>query len=306
MSKRDSILCFGEAMVELSLDTKQPDMAKIGFAGDTLNTAIYLKRIAPSLHVAYGSKIGRDRLSEEMLAFIASEGIDTRFVQKSPDAMPGLYAISTDPQGERSFMYWRSTSAARQVLDPPALALSDLSEFGVFYYSAISLAILPQARREDLFSWLVEYRSRGGLVAFDSNYRPALWSDEDTARRTIATAWRLTDVALPSLDDEQALFGDVTEDKTLERLHSYGVRSGALKRGSQGPVALDGTTCEGFEAVDEVVDSTAAGDSFNAGYLAGRIGGMNECACLHAGHALACRVIGRRGAIIPRTEVVSG
>ncbi len=306
MSSPGSVLCFGEAMVEVSLDTAQPDTARIGFAGDTLNTAIYLKRVAPALEVAYGSKVGRDRLSDDMVAFIESEGIDTRFVQRSPDAMPGLYAISTDAAGERSFMYWRSTSAARQVLDPPALPLSDLTGFGLFYYSAISLAILPPARREELMSWLGDYRAGGGLVAFDSNYRPALWPDRNTARRVVSEAWRQTDIALPSLDDEWALFGDRTEEATQERLFGYGIRSGALKRGALGPVALDGTPCEGFAPADKVVDSTAAGDSFNGGYLAGRIGGKDECACLHAGHDLARRVVGSRGAILPGSKALSG
>ena len=306
MTTRDSILCFGEAMVELSLDATHPDKAKIGFAGDTLNTAIYLKRVAPSLDVAFASKVGRDRLSDEMLSFIALEGIDTRYIQKSPLAIPGLYAISTDPAGERSFMYWRNASAAREVFEPPALPLSDLTGFGVFYYSAISLAILSPARREELLSWLSDYRSGGGLVAFDSNYRPALWPDRDTARHIIAEAWRRTDIALPSLDDEWALFNDRTEQNTLARLRGYGIRAGALKRGAKGPVALDGTDCDGFAPADKVVDSTAAGDSFNAGYLAARIGGKDECACLRAGHALACRVIGSRGAILPRTEALPG
>ncbi len=294
------VACIGEAMVELSLDTARSGHARVGFAGDTLNTAIYLKRQSPGLEVAYVTRLGIDRFSDDMLAFMAGEGLDTSLVGRDDERLPGLYAIATDASGERSFSYWRANSAARQLFSGPAPALQTLGAFNMIYLSAISLAILSSATRAALTDWLVAYRSHGGLVAFDSNYRPSLWRDRATAAEAVEALWRQTDVALPSLDDEMALFGDADEASVRARILGYGVRVGALKRGAAGPIALDGSPAGPFPAATRVVDSTAAGDSFNAAYLAARIEGRSEAECLVAGHALAVEVIGSPGAILPR------
>ena len=300
MSKK-SIACFGEAMIELSLDGDDASTAKVGFAGDTLNTAIYLKRAAPEVNVAYGTRLGRDRFSEKMLQFIESEAIDTSCIGLDDTRMPGLYAITTSSDGERSFSYWRDRSAARQMFDVGAPAFEDLSRFGMIYFSAISLAILSDAARSDLRDWLPEYRRAGGLVAFDSNYRPALWSDAETARREIDAFWHLTDCGLPSVDDEQEAFGDADGAAVLARIRDRGVRFGALKQGPLGPAAIEeGVQPQTFSAAKSVIDTTAAGDSFNGAYLAAFLSGAGGGACLRAGHELASRVVGTRGAIIPK------
>ncbi len=168
------------------------------------------------------------------------------------------------------------------------------------YTSAITLAILSAGARAALFAWLPEYRRRGGRFAFDSNYRPALWPDAATARAAVETAWRLTDIALPSVDDERALFGDASTAAVRDRLRGWGVTAGALKCGAEGPLPLDDTPAAAWPPAARVVDSTAAGDSFNGGYLAAWLTGAGPAAALAAGHALAATVVQHRGAIIPR------
>jgi 2-dehydro-3-deoxygluconokinase len=297
-----NVACLGEAMVELSLSDETPDQAGIGFAGDTLNTAIYLKRNAPGTDVAYVTKLGSDRLSDRMLAMMEGENLNTDLVLRSPTRMPGLYAIATDAAGERSFLYWRDTSAARALFQSPALALSDLASFDVLYFSAISLAILPEENRRDFLHSLAAYRAGGGLVAFDSNYRPRLWHGAETARRDVEAAWRATDIGLPSVDDEMALFGDPDADAVIDRLNRWGVTSGALKCGAKGPRSLDGAPAPDCPPAPRVIDSTAAGDSFNGGYLAARFSGQDQTTALAAGHALASQVVQHRGAILPRQK----
>ena len=160
--------------------------------------------------------------------------------------------------------------------------------------------MLPADDRRRFLTWLQGYRARGGTVAFDSNYRPRLWPDIATAQNTVRQAWETCDIALPSVDDEMALYGDGSEDAVLTRLNGWGATSGALKCGAQGPRPLDGSPAPSLSPAPCVIDSTAAGDSFNAGYLAARLTGKSETDALAAGHALASKVVQHRGAILPR------
>jgi 2-dehydro-3-deoxygluconokinase len=294
------IACIGEAMVELAMGESRSDIAHVGVAGDTLNTAIYLKRCAPEVEVSYITRLGRDPFSNRITTFIQSEDIDTSLIGLSESRVPGLYTILTDDAGERSFTYWRDNSAARELFDFDDAELLALSDFDVVYLSAITLAILSPQARARLMAWIPDYRRGGGKIAFDSNYRPVLWPDADTSRDAIAAMWRNTDIALPSVDDEQAAFGDIDSDAVIARMVSYGVRDGALKCGAAGPMSFDGSKRQDFAPVGKVVDSTAAGDSFNGGYLAAYLQGCEQDDCLQAGHNMATQVLGVKGAIIPK------
>jgi 2-dehydro-3-deoxygluconokinase len=289
--------CLGEVMIELALEG---DIARVGVAGDTYNAAVYLSRLLGG-GVSYVTALGRDAMSERIAAAMRAEGLSDALVERRDGMSPGLYAISTDGAGERSFTYWRSASAARTLFrEPCAVGPDRLLGLDLVLLSAISVAILPQPAREALRGALARLRTRGGRVAFDSNHRPALWEDAATARREVAAMWALTDVGLPSLDDEMALFGDPDEAAVLARLRGAGVSVGALKRGAAGPVGLMGEgTGRSWAPAPRVVDTTAAGDSFGAGFLAGLLRGAGVEDAMEVGHALAREVVGHRGAILP-------
>lgn len=299
------VACIGECMVELTLPREKGGETRVGFAGDTFNVAVYLARSAPEIAVSYVTAVGTDQLSEGMVAAFAGEGLDTSLVERRADRAPGLYAISVDAKGERSFTYWRENSAARTLFVPPAeVTPARLAGYDLVYLSGITVAVLRPEGRQALLDFLPGYRAAGGRVAFDSNYRPRLWPGRDEARAALAAFWRLTDVALPSIDDEIALWGGEAGD-VIDRLRGFGVHAGALKRGAEGPVPIGPCgPLPPFPAAARVVDTTAAGDSFNGAYLAAMLRGEEEAACLAAGHAMAAEVIGHPGAIIPRRGAV--
>lgn len=296
------VACIGECMVEVAMPRPGAESGRVDFAGDTFNTAVYLKRLAPSAEVAYVTALGTDPVSDRMAEAFAAEGLATDLIERREGRAPGLYAISLDANGERSFTYWRDQSAARTLFHAPAeVTPAALHDFDLVYLSAITVAILAADARAALKDALHRVRANGGSVAFDSNYRPRLWPDQATARAEVAAFWGLADVGLPSLDDELALFGEASEAEVLSRLASGGVRRGALKRGDAGPVPIGASgPLPPFARAREVVDTTAAGDSFNGGYLAAYLHGEDEAACLAAGHAMASEVVGHPGAIMPR------
>ncbi len=294
------ILCIGEAMAEIRGDSAG---FAVGFAGDTFNTAVYCRRLLRQGSVGYQTRIGMDPLSEGFLRLARAEGLDISAVGRETAHNIGIYSVETDPQGERSFAYWRSMSAARQLFRTPG-DFAALETADILYLSGITLAILEDRAREALLARLAALRSAGRRVAFDSNYRPALWPDADTARRVIGQAWGLADIGLPSVDDEMALFGDADEAATLQRLRGLGLRQGALKRAALGPVPLDpAIAVSRFAPAEEVRDTTAAGDSFNGAFLATLANGAGAAEAMAAGHALASIVVTHPGAIVPTPAI---
>jgi len=271
-------------------------------AGDSYNTAVYLKRIAPDLPVRYVSALGDDALSGLIRHHMQAEQIDTSLLETRPGATPGLYAIETDAQGERRFAYWRAQSAARSMLSAAhqGLLRRELPGCRVLLLTGITLAILDDVRRADLLELAASVRAAGGWVALDNNYRPALW-DAATARQWLARAARVCTHALFGFDDEVALHGDRNPADALARLQSIGVPDVLLKLGAGGCLVGGAIGSSVRVRAQEVraVDTTAAGDSFNAGYLAARLEGANNVQAAHAGCALAAAVVMHRGAIIP-------
>lgn len=303
------IAILGECMVELQ--QQQPGLLSRKFGGDTLNTAIYMARLTQGsdIQVSYFTGLGYDTFSQEMLQAWQQEGIDTQYVQQIADKVPGIYLIETDESGERQFRYWRNDSAAKYCLeqDNRDQLIQELSQFDWIYLSGISLAILAPDSRKNLLVALQKAKSRGANIVFDNNYRPALWSDREQAQRAYTQILGLTNLALLTFDDEIALYGEHSVDDCVDRTHKLGVQDIIIKMGAD-PCHLfveDKHYTVAANKLDKskVVDTTAAGDSFGAGFMAATLLGKSYQVAAKWGHQLAGTVIQHKGAIID-TEVM--
>ncbi len=300
----NTIIAIGEAMVELST-APQDGLFRIGIAGDTLNTAWYLRKLLPpTWEVNYLSRVGGGEFSQRMLDFLAASGIGTDFVTRDPKREIGLYAISLK-DGERSFSYWRDTSAAKTLADDAGTVTAALAQHSIAYLSGITLAILTPAGKAHLLDALTAAKSQGLQIIFDTNLRPKLWQSLDEMREWITRAAAIADLVLPSFDDEAAYFGDKTADDTLARYRSGGAAQVVVKAGGH-PIRYAGCIATGVVdglAPEPAVDTTAAGDSFNAGFLAAYLQGGPFEAALLAGHALSRQVIRHHGALVEQALI---
>lgn len=308
MPQSCDIAAIGECMVELApaaTPGNDGTLYRQGFAGDTLNTAWYLRALLPdSCRVRYVSAVGRDALSDRMLDFLAAHGIDTGPVARLPGRTVGLYMISL-AEGERSFTYWRGQSAARSLADDPARLERALAGCRLACLSGITLAILPESGRQTLFGVLARFRAAGGLVAFDPNIRPGLWQDDTAMRLGLETGYATCDIAFPTFADDAALFGDASPEDCAHRIAAAGAFEVVVKNGA-GPALLHVNgrqTRLPPASVVEPLDTTGAGDSFNAGWLAARLAGASATRAVIAGHELAARVIRHRGALMPMDDL---
>lgn len=292
------IVSIGECMVELA-PTGDGHFA-LGYAGDTFNTAWYLRRLLPEAAVDYLSAVGEDAVSARMLDFMASERIGTTHIRRLRDRSVGLYLIQVD-KGERSFAYWRSTSAARNLADEPKVLAAGLAGARLAYLSGITLAILAPEPRAALLAALRMARAAGTLVAFDPNIRPALWPDADVMRRALTEGAAHADIILPSFDDEAQHFGDATPEATAQRYAAAGAGLVVVKDGPNPVVSLQAGVLETHRLPAPAatpVDSTAAGDSFNAAFLSAWLQDKPLAQAVSAGAALAAKVIAAPGALV--------
>jgi 2-dehydro-3-deoxygluconokinase len=301
--KPQRIVGIGEAMVEFA--PLSGGLFKRGFAGDTLNTSWYLRRLLPeSLQVSYATRVGTDAISNEFVSFVEQAGIESDTISRDPERTLGLYTISLEG-AERRFSYWRETSAARRLADNAEQLARSLSDAALVYVSGITLAVIGESGRENLSAALKRARKTGTRVVFDSNIRLRLWPNETVARSAIERFLALTDVALPSFDDEANIWKDRSPESTVKRLRDSDVVEIVVKNGAGiATVFAEGTTTTvNAKSVSDALDTTAAGDSFNAAYLAARCMGHAPVIACKLAHELAGEVVRHPGALVPR-EVI--
>lgn len=295
-----NVALIGECMVELQ---KEGNGLRQSFGGDTLNTAVYLSRLCQSdeATISYVTALGTDFLSDEMIKAWEAENINTHLVQRFDDKLPGMYMVRVDEMGERSFLYWRNEAAAKFWLEYAEDSLLEtIAGYDAVYLSGISIAVLPERSLDRLYALLETCKASGAQVIFDNNYRPRLWPSKEQALKAYAKVLSYTHTTLLTFDDEEALYGDVTIEQCIERTKAAGVQEIVIKQGAGDCVVAnhDGVIFVPGETVKMVVDTTAAGDSFAAGYLAVRLCGGNAEKAAAAGHTLAGTVIQCKGAII--------
>ncbi len=293
-----SILGIGECMVELS--PAGQELWQQSYAGDVYNALWYARAALPEGHnVSFHTALGTDQISDDMLAAMTKAGIDCADTPRIDNRSPGLYAIHLK-DGERSFSYWRDTSAARSMMKDAEALWRKVAQADMVFFSGITLAILPPEDVATLLSGIRSHLRPGARIAFDPNIRPRLWADTKTMLDTITEAARIADIVLPSFDDETTAFGDASPDETVARYSDLGVKLVVVKDGEGPTLVMNDGTKHVFDVpnVANVVDTTAAGDSFAGTFLANLMMSDEIEMAIRAAQRCAGVVIGHRGALV--------
>ena len=303
-NNRQRIATLGEAMVEF-FDTGN-NCWRRGFAGDSLNVAWALRALLPdSWSVDYVTRVGRDGVSDDLLEFLSQADLGSSGIGRDPEKTLGLYTIKTDAQGERTFDYWRSQSAAKRLADDAEALERALSDMDWVYLSGISAAVIESGGRKNLLSVVESLRARGVKFVYDPNFRPKLWGDLAEMRDFSREIARLSELVMPTFDDEIAAFGDRSPDETADRLLSWGAKQIIVKNGTEPTLSADSQQRASFEVNRPVLplDTTGAGDSFNGGFLSAYIQGASVEESIRKGQAISARVVQQRGALVPYAEL---
>ena len=299
------ICAIGEVMIEMApLGGAQYQR---GFAGDTFNTLWHMAQIlGPRARAGYVTKVGTDALSDDFVEMLTTDGLDPTATGRDPERTMGLYLIALK-DAERSFHYWRAQSAAKQLAADPAWLAQQVAGADLIHVSGITVAILSPDDRASLLQTLSQARRNGSLVSFDPNIRPALWASQDEIRTTLAEYLAETDIALPSFDDETTHWGDATPQATRRRFLEAGVTHVLVKNGSDPVVAhVNGKDLEiSTPKATGIIDTSGAGDAFNAGFLSAFLSGAQAEDAIRSGQRVSAEVIRHLGARIPKEKIPS-
>jgi 2-dehydro-3-deoxygluconokinase len=293
------ILGVGEAMVEFA--PVGDDLYRRGFAGDTLNTCWHIAQLlGDRAEVGYLTRVGTDAFSSQFVDFIAANGMDASTIELDPQRTIGLYVISL-AGAERSFSYWRETSAARRLADDVEALGASVNDCALIHVSGITLAVIGETGRQNLFRSLAAARASGTVISFDPNVRVRLWADVAELKAATRDMFEITDIALPSFDDEALIWGDADPEATVARIAALGVDEIVVKNGADDvSLHLGGRSWRApTPPKTDILDTTGAGDAFNAGYLAARFMGMDSLAACAIAQGVAGEVIRCFGALAP-------
>ena len=299
------VICIGEAQIQL---TRGSDGNFVpACTGDAFNTAVYLARAG--LGAAFASAVGDDTYSESIIALAAAEGVDTSLILRVRGRLPALCLVERGRSGERIARVWADGAPARELfeLSEWMRIAQSLISARLIYFSGITLSLYSNDGLGRLFAALEVARAQGAKIAFDGNFRPAGWKGNLARTRTVfMEALKRVDIALPAFDDEAVLWGDPSPESTVARLQAFGIGEIVVKNGPNSALVAASGALD-FVPVPEVLtplDPIAAGDGFNAGYLAARLAGETPTQAATAAHRLAADVLRHPGALVPRAAAV--
>jgi 2-dehydro-3-deoxygluconokinase len=183
--------------------------------------------------------------------------------------------------------------------------LQAAADCDLLYLTGITLSLFDSVERRRWMDLAAEVRNRGGIVAFDPNYRPQGWPAAGDARGAVESMAPYVDILLTTDADERLLFGSGSAADVFTRWRHAGVQEVVLKRGGEGAMAHTADECveAAIPRAVKVLDSTGAGDSFNAAYLWTRLRGGSLGQAADAGNVLAGAVVQVPGAILPREQM---
>lgn len=304
MKNKTTVLFVGEAMLELV--KKSETMLAKSFAGDVYNTSVYMKRAYPNIESDFLTAVGKDILSQEFIQKVQSESVGTKTIGLSETKHLGTYLVVNDETGERSFIYWRSDSAAKSMIstlsnEQSEYILNTYDEAGVVFFSGITLAIMQAAERDQFWALLKRLKDGGATIIYDPNYRPALWENSDVAKQEMENAYQVSDWLMPGVDDFNTLYGMTTVDECLDFCKQYNFTEVVLKQGEKSVHVVNGDGHSEIEIVKstKVVDTTSAGDAFNGIYLGARLSQASPQEATKLANYAASKVIETPGAIMP-------
>ena len=250
--------------------------------GDALNEALALARLGARPLLV--SVVGEDIPGDFIMKTLSDAGVDAGGVRRVPGLDTGINAVLVDADGERRFLTSRSGSLRKLSLDHILPALDSPAFAGVKIACLASLFVSPLLTLGDTAGLFDRLKARGVTLCADTT-RP---KHGETLREAGAALSRL-DYFFPNRDEAAAITGEEEPEAMADALLEAGVGHAVIKLGGAGCLLADRKERHHIPAVPGVtpVDTTGAGDTFAAGFIAALIEGRSFADCGRFANAAA-------------------
>lgn len=260
------------------------EKAELHAGGSAANTALVLARFG--VHARLLGRVGTDPLGDCVFRELERAGVDLALVQRDAAALTGTMFVAVMPDGERTMFGHRGANVNLTSVPLETVAWSDLHWVHVSGY-----ALVKDPQRTTALRVFEDAARRGITVSLDVGTYPAFQAG-DEVRKLLPRA----SVLFQNLEEVCALTGRTELPEALKALLENGVETAAVKLGRDGCAVADSNETFRIPAFSvDVVDTTGAGDSFDAGFILGRQWGLGLRASALLGNALgglACTALG--------------
>jgi ribokinase len=257
--------------------------------GNGANTAITAARLG--IAAAFAGVLGDDLFGRHVRGHLEEEGVGVYLLAHLPGRISPTTHVINHAGGERSFIHHPGTNADF-ALPEAAIAVP----CRIFHLAAPELlgafwpeGCLEAARR---------LKAAGRILSLDTFAAAGDAASDARIEREHRPLLELVDMAFPNEEEARLITGRRDPAAMADRLHDLGVGLVAIKRGERGALLSTGGRKEEVPAEPvEAVDTCGAGDSFAAGFLAGRLRGLDPLASTRLGCALGALCVERRGSL---------
>lgn len=288
------VLCLGETMILLTPSTptslRVAESVEIHTGGAESNLAMNLAALG--IDVGWASRVGADPFGDRLIDAVGQRGVDTRWVEHDHQRPTAVYF--KDPGATSTTVYYYRRGSAAAAMTPAYVDRLPLAELRLLHLSGITPG-LSTGCHDTVAAALAAMRELPGLVSFDVNYRPGVWSTE-TAGPVITELARQADIVLVGRDEAELLWGPDCATPDQIRARFADVPHVVIKDGPVGATEFV-TASSGSDGVFvatpavHVVEPVGAGDAFGAGYLSGLLDGLGPEQRLLRGHRLAAAAL---------------
>lgn len=298
-----TVACLGEVLIDFIADEKGSLDSVTSFrkclGGAPANVAVGITRLGVTC--GFIGKVGADAFGEFLKASLKKNGVNIDGVVETKEAPTALAFVSRSKTGERHFLFYREP-CADILLSEGELQQDWLRGIRYLHVGGVSLTRTPS--RQTTLRAIEIARNNGVVITFDPNLRLDLWPGGlDECRKIMRQVLLRTDIFLPSQEELLLLMDREQLDDALSRAHELGPPTICLKCGADGSRISIQTAKGQYDRFSQkafdvnVVDTTGAGDGFNAGLIVGLVKGMSLQESVRQGTAVASLVITKIGAI---------
>ncbi|MBF0289835.1 MAG: carbohydrate kinase family protein [SAR324 cluster bacterium] len=300
------IHCLGGALVDILIhpvrDYPRPkentsvfvDSMSFSPGGGATNSAVTLAQM--DCPVRLFSKIGDDHHGDYLTKKLQQAGVDVSALVRIEEQETSTVIVGVHDDGDRSFISYHGVlgTFSLEEVDRELLLTSSFLLYP-------DLFNLPGIDGESVYELLRESQSRGVTTIVDIT-----WGISGLQKELMEAALRYVDYFLPSADELRLMYPQLNNEEIVEYLLAKGAKTVVLKLGSEGVLVANSQRSFHVPAVrtqDEVVDTTGAGDNFNAGFVYGLSLGKSLDEAVALGSEVAGVSIARIGAWTDKKEL---